>query len=92
MEIPGLISTSETAYFNSRTDPPSGANSISGVNPDSVTGVNCDSQVNSSRRKADFESTPESESAPELISNMESESSNSRGHKQTSKGIIAETS
>ena len=31
---------SETSYFNSRTDSHSGSNSISGVNPDSVTGAN----------------------------------------------------
>ena len=40
-------SASETLYFNSRSDSYSGANSISGDNPGSVTGANCDSQVDS---------------------------------------------
>ena len=38
---------SETSYFNSRIDSHSAANSMSGDNPDSVTGAHCDSQVNS---------------------------------------------
>ena len=43
MEIPGLISLLKLFFL--RTDSHSGANSISEVNPDSVTGANCDSQV-----------------------------------------------
>ena len=38
---------SETSYLNSRTDSHSGANYLSGVNLYSVTGADCDSQVDS---------------------------------------------
>ena len=60
----------------------SGANSISGFNPDSVIGANCDSQVNSDAGATpsstpESESIPASKSAPELVTNAESESGRS---------------
>ena len=41
---------SENSYFKSRTNSHSGANTISGVNPDSFSGENCDFQVDSDSR------------------------------------------